>query len=65
MRDFIEGYVDIYNFTKEKIENDLKVILEYFYENSSKFDVGNINLMDEALTYQEEKERKVSLKQLE
>lgn len=65
MKEFIKGYLDIYNFTKEKIENELRVIVEYFYENSARFNVNNIDIIDEALTHQEQKERKESLKELE
>eukprot|EP00347_Sterkiella_histriomuscorum_P017740 403348176 len=53
MKSFVESYQDIFNFQKDKIETELKTILEYYYHNSQKFDIKNVDLVDDALGYHE------------
>lgn len=51
MHEFVKSYSDIYSFTKEKIDSELRVIIQYFYANSTKFNVNNVDLVDEAINY--------------
>jgi len=53
MRSFIDSYGDIFNFSKEKIDNELSMILEYFYANSNNINLKNVDLVDDALTFHE------------
>jgi hypothetical protein len=62
MRSFIDSYGDIFNFSKEKIDTELTMILHYFYANSNKINLKNVDLVDDALTFHERKEKKVKFK---
>ena len=57
MIDFIDTYEELYNFSKERVEKDLRLILEYFYSNFNKFDANNVDLKDEAMTYHERQQK--------
>ena len=57
MDDFIEMYKDIYDFSKVKTDSELGLILKYYYANISKFNVRSVDLMDDAIRYQEKLEK--------
>ena len=57
MDDFIEMYKDIYDFSKVKIDSELGLILKYYYANIPKFNVRSVDLMDDAIRYQEKLEK--------
>lgn len=57
MKNFIDSYSDIFSFSKDKIDIELKMILEYFYANSSNINLKNVDLVDEALSYHEKMEK--------
>lgn len=65
MKEFVDGYQDIFNFQKDKIETELRTILEFYYHNSSKFDIKNVDLVDDALSYHERMEKYNSLQSQE
>ena len=39
MAGFVDSYYDIYNFSREKIEQDLHVVLDYYLNELDKFNV--------------------------
>jgi hypothetical protein len=55
-------YKDLYDFSKIKIDSELGVILKYYYANMSKFNVKSIDLMDDAVKYQERLEKLKQMK---
>ena len=57
MDDFIEMYKDSYDFSKVKTDSELGLILKYYYANISKFNVRSVDLMDDAIRYQEKLEK--------
>jgi len=57
MDDFIEMYKDIYDFSKVKTDSELGLILKYYYANISRFNVRSVDLMDDAIRYQEKLEK--------
>ncbi|CDW86001.1 UNKNOWN [Stylonychia lemnae] len=57
MKSFIDSYGDIFSFSKEKIDNELKMILQYFYANSNKINLKNVDLVDDALSFHERREK--------
>ena len=57
MSDFVDNYKDIYDFTKDKIEQELQTIIEYFYAEPEQFNVNSVDIVEEALNYQEKKEK--------
>jgi len=66
MAGFVDSYHDIYNFSKEKIEQDLHVVLDYYLNDLDKFDVQNIDLLDQAKSFVErKKKREAFLKSLD
>lgn len=58
MEGFIDSYHDIFCFSKEKIEQDLHVILDFYLNDLDNFDVLNIDLVDNAKTFVERKNKK-------
>ena len=66
MGGFVDSYTDIYNFSREKIEKELHVILDYYLNDLENFDVLNINLVDNAKSFVERKnKREAYLKSLD
>mgnify|MGYP001806931368 CR=1 FL=1 len=55
-------YKDLYDFSKIKIDSELGVILKYYYANIAKFNVKSVDLMDDALKYQERLEKLQQIK---
>jgi len=58
MAGFVDSYHDIYNFSREKIEQDLHVVLDYYLNELDKFDVQNIDLLDQAKSFVERKQKR-------
>jgi diphthamide synthase (EF-2-diphthine--ammonia ligase) len=54
----MESYHDIFNFSKEKIEQELHIVLDYYLNDLDKFDVMNIDLLDQARTFVERKKKR-------
>lgn len=66
MSGFIDSYHDIYNFSREKIEQECHVVLDYYLNDFERFDVKNIDLLDSAKTFVERKrKREAFLKSLD
>lgn len=66
MGGFIDSYHDIYCFSREKIEQELHVILDFYLNDLDNFDVLNIDLVDNAKTFVERKKRREAyLKELD
>ena len=57
MKEFANGYKEIYQFCKDKVESDLTVYKQYYYANPFKFDPSDVNLGDKALRYKENREK--------
>jgi hypothetical protein len=62
MQNFLNSYKDIYDFSKGRITQELQVLIEYYYSGLKKFDSNNIDLIEEAIEYKEQKERTEKLK---
>ena len=63
---FVDSYHDIYNFSREKIEQDLHVVLDFYLNDLDAFDVLDIDLVDHARTFVERKlKREAHLKALD
>lgn len=58
MGGFVNSYQDIFSFSREKIEQELHVILDYYLNDLDKFDVLNVDLMDDAKTFIERKNKR-------
>ena len=66
MSGFIDSYYDIYMFSREKIEQELHVILDFYLNDLDSFDVLNIDLVDHAKSFVERKnKREAHLKALD
>ena len=66
MGGFVDSYYDIFCFSKEKIEQELHVILDFYLNDLDHFDVLNIDLVDNAKTFVErKKKREAYLKSLD
>ena len=64
--DFIDSYYDIFCFSREKIEQELHVVLDFYLNDLDNFDVLNIDLVDNAKTFVERKtKRETVAKELE
>lgn len=55
---FYDSYFDIYSFSREKIEQELHVILDYYLNDLDNFDVLNVDLVDQAKTFVERKTKR-------
>ena len=58
MGSFVDSVYDIYCFSKEKIEKELHIILDYYLNDLDNFDVLNIDLVDQAKTFVERKTKR-------
>ena len=58
MGEFVDSVYDIYCFSKEKIEKELHIILDYYLNDLDNFDVLNIDLVDQAKTFVERKTKR-------
>lgn len=66
MGGFVDSYFDIYMFSREKIEQELHVILDFYLNDLDSFDVLNIDLVDQAKSFVERKsKREAHLKALD
>lgn len=66
MGGFVDSYHDIFLFSREKIEQELHVILDFYLNDLDNFDVMNIDLVDNAKTFVERKtKRDIFLKKLD
>lgn len=60
MSGFVDSYYDIYMFSREKIEQELHVILDFYLNDLDSFDVLNIDLVDQAKCFVERKTKRES-----
>jgi hypothetical protein len=58
MGGFVDSYYDIYMFSREKIEQELHVILDFYLNDLESFDVLNIDLVDHAKSFVERKNKR-------
>jgi hypothetical protein len=55
MGSFVDTYHDIFCFSREKIEQELHIILDFYLNDLDSFDVLNIDLVDNAKNFFERK----------
>jgi len=60
MSGFVDSYQDIYSFSREKIEQDLHVILDFYLNDLDAFNVLDVDLIDHAKTFVERKHKRES-----
>jgi len=58
MGGFVDSYNDIYSFSREKIEQELHIILDFYLNDLDRFNVLDIDLIDHAKTFVERKIKK-------
>ena len=54
----MDSYYDIYCFSREKIEQELHIILDFYLNDLDNFDVLNIDLVDQAKSFVERKTKR-------
>lgn len=58
MGGFVKQYQDIFSFSREKIEKEMHVILDYYLNDVDRFDVLNVDLVNDAKTFNERKNKR-------
>lgn len=62
MGKFIDTYKDIYDFSHERINAELGILMDYYHAMNQRFDVKNVDLMDDAVRYHERIEKLANMK---
>lgn len=57
-RNYSDVYSELYDYSQIMIENSLKPLKEYYYNNPQDFDINDPTLMDKAYLYAEKVKRK-------
>lgn len=62
LNQFFDSYQLIYSYSRGKINKELQVILNYLQRKVARIDITNVNIIEEALQYQEYSEKINSIK---